>query len=226
MSAEPVIEAVGVTKRFGSTVALRDVSQSVARGQSVALMGPSGSGKSTLLHCLAGIVTPDSGTVRTAGTSLSGVRDAARSQVRLRRMGFVFQYGDLIPELTLLENVALPLTLTGTPRRAAEDRARALLERLDVAAVADRRAGETSGGQAQRAAVARALIHRPEVVFADEPTGSLDTTSGEEVLELLVGSAAEDGAAVVLVTHDHRVAAHAERLVTLHDGELTEPTAA
>lgn len=215
-----VAEAMGVTKHFGATTALRDVNVRVAAGETVALMGPSGSGKSTLLHCLAGILTPDAGTIRTAGAVLTEVREFERSRIRLQRLGFVFQYGDLIPELTLLENVALPLTLLGVPRRKAEPLAYEALDRLGVGPEARRRTGETSGGQAQRAAVARALIHRPQVVFADEPTGSLDVASGEEVLDLLLDTAKADGAAVVIVTHDHRVAAHADRLVTLRDGRI------
>lgn len=219
----PAIDARKVSLRFGETRALHEVDLTVAAGEVVALMGPSGSGKSSLLHCLAGILVPDSGSIVTAGLALTESTDAARSRHRLSRMGFVFQFGDLIPELTLLENVALPLELTGTPQREAEDAARECLVRVGVGNLADRRAGEVSGGQLQRASVARAVVHQPEVVFADEPTGSLDSVSGEEVLDLLVGSAVERGAAVVLITHDHRVAAHADRLAVLRDGEIQVP---
>lgn len=213
------IDAVGVSMSFGTTPALVDVGLQIRPGESVALMGPSGSGKSTLLLCLAGIVQPDTGRIVTAGVTVTDVSDAERSRHRLGRLGFVFQFGDLIPELTLVENTALPLALTGTRQRRADERARAMLDRLGIADCADRRAGEVSGGQAQRAAVARALVHEPAVIFADEPTGSLDSTSGEQVLDLLMSSAAAQDAAVLIVTHDHRVAAHTDRLVVLRDGQ-------
>lgn len=217
---KPMVQAGGVSLRFGATRALHDIDLTVAAGESVALMGPSGSGKSTLLHCLAGILVPDTGAITSAGMILTDASEAARSRHRLTRMGFVFQFGDLIPELTLIENVALPLELTGVRHRSAVAAARACLDRLGIAALADRRAGEVSGGQVQRAAVARAVVHQPRVIFADEPTGSLDTTNGEEVLDLLVDAAAEQGAAVIIVTHDHRVAAHTDRLVVLRDGRM------
>lgn len=217
---ESAVHAEGVSLSFGQTPALSDVDLTVRQGESIALMGPSGSGKSTLLHCLAGILLPDSGAVTTAGVNLAECSEATRCRHRLRRMGFVFQFGDLIPELTLLENVALPLELTGTGRREATADAYACLARLGVDQLAARRPGEVSGGQLQRASVARALVHGPDVVFADEPTGSLDSVSGEEVLDLLLDAAAEREAAVVLITHDHRVAAQADRLVVLRDGRI------
>lgn len=219
--SELAVRADGVSLSFGQTQALSEVNLQVERGESVALMGPSGSGKSTLLHCLAGILTPDSGEIDTAGLRLTGESDARRSRHRLTKLGFVFQFGDLIPELTLIENAALPLELMSTSHRDAVRQARDLFEQLEIADLANRRAGEVSGGQAQRAAVARALIHKPEVIFADEPTGSLDSTSGEEVLDLLVSAAGERDAALIIVTHDHRVAAHTDRLVVLRDGRVT-----
>lgn len=214
------VEARQVSLSFGETTALSEISVQIGAGETVALMGPSGSGKSTLLYCLAGILQPDRGSVVTAGLCLTEATEAARGKTRLERMGFVFQFGDLIPELSLRENVALPLQLNGATFRKSQSEAQSLMDRLGIGAVAGRRAGEVSGGEAQRAAVARALVHRPQVVFADEPTGSLDTASGEEVLDLLVGAAEDSGTALVIVTHDHRVAAHVDRLVILRDGAV------
>ncbi|BDZ56754.1 ABC transporter ATP-binding protein [Barrientosiimonas endolithica] len=188
-------------------------------------MGPSGSGKSSLLHCLCGVILPDSGRVTLDGTDLTGLSEARRSRLRLERFGIVFQRGDLVPELTLVENAALPLMLLGRSRQAATATARELLDDLGVGDVADRRAGAVSGGQAQRAAVARALVHRPAVVLADEPTGSLDTVTGEVVLDALVGLTASIGAALLVVTHDHRVASSLDELVTMRDGALDAPVA-
>jgi putative ABC transport system ATP-binding protein len=205
---------------FGATPALRGLSITLDRGEVLALMGPSGSGKSTLLHCLAGILLPDTGEVRVLGESLGELSEKRRSELRLSRMGFVLQTGELVPELTLAENVALPLQLLGAPHREAYTRAAEMLDAVGLARVGDRRAGAVSGGEAQRAAVARALVHEPEIVFADEPTGSLDTVSGEEVLELLLTTSRQRTASVLMVTHDHRVAAHADRVVVMRDGAL------
>jgi len=215
-----------VSLSIGATRVLREVSFEAAAGEVVAVMGPSGSGKSTLLHVLAGLLTPEGGEVWLDGKRVDQLSQRARSALRLTRMGFVFQFGDLIPELTLVENVELPLRLTGTDRRAARQLASGMLDRLEVAAVANRRVNEVSGGQAQRAAVARALVSDPVVVFADEPTGSLDTTAGELVLEALLEAARGQGTAVVLVTHEPRVAAYADREVILRDGAVTAPMAA
>jgi putative ABC transport system ATP-binding protein len=218
----PVLAGYGLHMSFGSTEALRGAELEVAPGEVVAVMGPSGSGKSTLLHCLAGILVPDSGEVHLDGTRLDRLSEAQRSAVRLARFGFVFQFGDLVPELTLGENVALPLRLAGTDRRTASEAAREALAALGVAEVADRRAAEASGGQVQRAAVARALEHSPAVVLADEPTGALDTLTGELVLEALVDAAVRRGCAVVLVTHEPRVAAYAHREVVVRDGRMAD----
>jgi putative ABC transport system ATP-binding protein len=215
-----------VSLSIGAIRVLRKVSFEAAAGEVVAVMGPSGSGKSTLLHVLAGLLTPEGGEVWLDGKRVDQLSQRARSALRLTRMGFVFQFGDLIPELTLVENVELPLRLTGTDRRAARQLATGMLDRLEVAAVANRRVNEVSGGQAQRAAVARALVSDPVVVFADEPTGSLDTTAGELVLEALLGTARGQGTAVVLVTHEPRVASYADREVILRDGSVTAPMAA
>lgn len=213
-----LLQARRLELSFGPSRVLHDVDFTIERGEVVAVMGPSGSGKSTLLHCLAGLLAPDAGEVHMDGKRIDTLSERRRSTIRLSRMGFVFQFGDLIPELTLVENVELPLRLTGTGRSAARARAVDILSRLEIEQVADRRVNEVSGGQAQRAAVARALIHEPAVVFADEPTGSLDTLAGELVLEAFVSAAREQKTAVVLVTHEPRVAAYADREVMLRDG--------
>lgn len=215
-----LLQARDLSLRLGTTQALQDVSVDLSPGDVVSIMGPSGSGKSTLLHCLAGVLVPDSGSVLFESTDLTRSSDAERSRIRLQRMGFVFQFGDLIPELTMLENVMLPLQLLGTRRSVARDRARAMLDELEVGDVADGTVGVASGGQAQRTAVARALVHEPAVIFADEPTGALDSAAGELVMESLVAAAQSRGAAVVLVTHDARVASYAHRNVTMRDGRV------
>jgi putative ABC transport system ATP-binding protein len=184
-------------------------------------MGPSGSGKSTLLHCLAGILRPASGEVWFDGRRVDTAGEAERSALRRDRFGFVFQFGQLVPELTAEENVALPLLLSGTRRAPALEQARAWFGRLDLDGLEQRRSGELSGGQAQRVALARGLVARPEVLFADEPTGSLDSLTGEQVMNLLSGAARQQGTAVVLVTHEARVAAYADREVIVRDGKVT-----
>jgi putative ABC transport system ATP-binding protein len=185
-------------------------------------MGPSGSGKSTLLHCLAGILTPDRGGVTFRGEPLSSLPDGARSTVRRREFGFVFQFGQLVPELSCLENAALPLRLGRMSRRAAEREAHEWLERLEVTHVADKQPGQVSGGEAQRIAIARALVTQPSVIFADEPTGALDSLNGERVMELLTDAARSTGASVVLVTHEPRVAGYADREVVVRDGRVRD----
>ncbi|MGW1819560.1 ABC transporter ATP-binding protein [Streptomyces sp. NPDC002125] len=213
-----LLVAQDLHKAYGSTPALDGASFSVHPGEVVAVMGPSGSGKSTLLHCLAGIVTPDTGTITYAGRELSAMSDAGRSALRRSDFGFVFQFGQLVPELTCLENVALPLRLEGVRRKEAERTALGWMERLEVEALSGQRPGEVSGGQGQRVAVARALVASPRVVFADEPTGALDSLNGERVMELLTESARSAGTAVVLVTHEARVAAYSDRDIVVRDG--------
>ncbi|MEV6263281.1 ABC transporter ATP-binding protein [Streptomyces sp. NPDC051784] len=217
-----LLSARSLHKAYGATPALDDASFSVHPGEVVAVMGPSGSGKSTLLHCLAGIVTPDSGTVTYAGQELSSMSDARRSALRRSDFGFVFQFGRLVPELTCLENVALPLRLNGVKRTRAESTAREWMERVEVEDIAAQRPGEVSGGQGQRVAVARALATSPKVVFADEPTGALDSLNGERVMDLLTDSARTSGTAVVLVTHEARVAAYSDRDVVVRDGRCRD----
>jgi putative ABC transport system ATP-binding protein len=220
MDDAALLAGSGLRKRFGKTTALEGVSVGIAPGEIVAVMGPSGSGKSTLLHCLAGIMRPDEGEVRFAGERIDALGEGPRTKLRRSAFGFVFQLGQLVSELSLIENIALPLLLAGRPRREAVAGSRAWLERLGIDEVADHRPGEVSAGQAQRAAVARALIHGPRVVFADEPTGALDSLAGEQVMELLVSASKDQGAAVLIVTHDVRVAAYADREVIVRDGRI------
>ncbi|ARI52515.1 MULTISPECIES: ABC transporter ATP-binding protein [Streptomyces] len=217
-----LLAAHDLRKTYGSTPALDGASFSVHSGEVVAVMGPSGSGKSTLLHCLAGIITPDSGTISYAGRELSAMSDAERSALRRSDFGFVFQFGQLVPELTCVENVALPLRLNGVKRKAAERTAREWMERLEVEDLGAKRPGEVSGGQGQRVAVARALAGSPKVIFADEPTGALDSLNGERVMELLTEAARSSNVAVVLVTHEARVAAYSDRDVTVRDGRALD----
>ncbi|MEU1390494.1 MULTISPECIES: ABC transporter ATP-binding protein [unclassified Nonomuraea] len=220
-----ILEARAISRSFGRTPALREAGLEVAAGEVVAVMGPSGSGKSTLLHCLAGIFTPDSGEVWFDGRRLDTLSDDRRTRLRRTAFGFVFQFGQLVPELTAADNVALPLLLARTGRKKAYRRAAGWLERLELAELGGRRIGELSGGQAQRVAIARALVTGPRVLFADEPTGSLDSLTGEHVMELLVGLAREEGTTVIVVTHDARVASCADREVIVRDGRLTDPFA-
>ena len=215
-----MIEAREIYFSFGNTQALAGASLSVTPGEILAVMGPSGSGKSTLLHCLAGIFTPDMGEVWFNGERLDTLPDSRRTELRRTAFGFVFQFGQLVPELTVADNIALPLLLNRAGRRAAYARANAWLPRLELDGLGQRRTGELSGGQAQRVALARALVARPKVLFADEPTGSLDTLTGELVMDLLVSLAREEGTTVVLVTHDARVAAYADREVMVRDGKV------
>jgi putative ABC transport system ATP-binding protein len=216
-----LIEARDITMSFGATDALRGAAFAADEGEIVAIMGPSGSGKSTLLHCLAGILVPQAGEIRFGGERIDTLSESARSALRRDRFGFVFQFGQLVPELTAEENVALPLLLNGLRREAALKRARAWFGRLGLDGLERRRSGELSGGQAQRVALARGLVAEPEVLFADEPTGALDSLTGEQVMDLLVESARATGTTVVLVTHEARVAAYADREVMVRDGKAT-----
>ena len=219
----PLLHGLGLHKAFGPNQALAGAGLTLEPGEIVAVMGPSGSGKSTLLHCLSGIVRPDQGQVLFRGRDLAGMSDAERSALRRTEFGFVFQFGQLVPELTCLENVALPLRLGGMRRRPAERIARGWLDRLAVGDTGDSTPGQVSGGQSQRVAMARALVTEPSVIFADEPTGALDTLSGELVMRLLSEAAKETDAAVVLVTHEPRVAAYSDREVIVRDGRTREP---
>ena len=207
---EALLAAQGLRKAFGRTEALRGASLSVAAGETVAVTGRSGSGKSTLLLCLAGVLRPEAGEVTYGGRPLDTLSEAERTRLRRRELGLVLQFGQLVPELSAVDNVALPLLLERHDRAASRRTALGWLERP----------GELSGGEAQRVAVARALVTGPKVVLADEPTGALDTVSGEQVLDELLSAARDAGASVVLVTHDNRVAAHADREVVVSDGRI------
>ncbi|MGW0214254.1 ABC transporter ATP-binding protein [Micromonospora chokoriensis] len=218
-----LIEARDVTFAFGQTAALRGASITVDTGEILAIMGPSGSGKSTLLHCLAGILVPDSGEIIFDGARIDTLPESGRSGLRRDRFGFVFQFGQLVPELTAVENVALPLLLNGVRRTPALRTARGWFERLGLDGLEQRRSGELSGGQAQRVALARGLVAEPRVLFADEPTGALDSLTGEQVMDLLVGVAREQGTTVILVTHEARIAAYADREVMVRDGRVNAP---
>ncbi|MFJ1733503.1 ABC transporter ATP-binding protein [Streptomyces sp. NPDC088254] len=214
-----LLTARDLRKTYGRTHALDGAEFSIHPGEIVAIMGPSGSGKSTLLHCLAGILPPDSGSITYNGREVTTMSDGRRSALRRSEFGFVFQFGQLVPELTCVENVALPLRLNGSSRKEAERAALGWMERLEVDDLSGKRPGEVSGGQGQRVAVARALVTNPRVVFADEPTGALDSYNGERVMELLTQAARSTNAAVVLVTHEARVAAFSDREVVVRDGK-------
>jgi putative ABC transport system ATP-binding protein len=220
---EPLLVADALDKRYGPDSALRGASITVEAGEIVAIIGPSGCGKSTLLHCLAGIVQPDAGEVRFAGRRIDNLPDRARTALRRESFGFVFQFGQLVPELSALENASLPLLLGGASREKAESTALEWLDRLGMADSAEKLVGRLSGGQAQRVALARAVAHRPRVVFCDEPTGALDSIAGDQVMDLLCDLAAYASTALVLVTHEPRVAARADREVRMRDGALVVP---
>ena len=215
-----MLEARDLYRSFGTTPALRGASLSVTRGEVLAVTGPSGSGKSTLLHCLAGIYTPDRGEVLLDGRRIDTLDDNRRTDLRLTDFGFVFQFGQLVPELTAADNIALPLLLSRVGRAEAHRTAEQWLERLGLDGLGARRTGELSGGQAQRVALGRALAGAPKVLFADEPTGALDSLAGEQVMDLIVAAARGQGTTVVLVTHDARVAACADREVIVRDGRV------
>jgi len=223
--------AVGVTKAYGtgaaSVVALDDISVDVRRGQFTAIMGPSGSGKSTLMHCLAGLDTVDSGEVRIGETLLADLGDRGLADLRRNRIGFIFQQFNLLPTLTAEENITLPLAIA--KRRPNAEWFDKVVGALGLADRLSHRPSELSGGQQQRVAAARALLPKPDVIFADEPTGNLDSRSSTEILRFLRRSVDEFGQTIVMVTHDPNAAAYADRVIFLLDGrlvdELTDPTA-
>jgi putative ABC transport system ATP-binding protein len=219
-----VISARGLTKTYDATHALADLSLDLRAGESVAVMGPSGGGKTTLLHCLAGIITPDAGQVVLhnghGATDIARLSDGERSALRRSTFGFVFQQGLLIPELTALENVAVALMLLGVDRAGAEHSAAQWLAALGLGGMEDRRTGQLSGGQAQRVAIARAQVTGAAVIFADEPTGALDSGTSAEVMDLLLQSTTGTGKTLVVVTHDDDVARRCARTVRLRDGRI------
>jgi putative ABC transport system ATP-binding protein len=213
-----VAHSIRVT--YGSDVALDDVSVSLHSSEVTVLLGASGSGKSTLLHVMSGLQRPVSGEVRWQGVSIFELSLDERTAIRRENFGYVFQFGELVPELTLRENIALPLELLRIQRRVIRERVSQLVASLGIEDHADRRASQVSGGQAQRAAVGRAIAHRPKVVFADEPTGALDSANAERVLSLLLGLAREHAATVVLVTHERSLAEQGDRVIELRDGQI------
>ena len=233
---EVIMRARGLEMSFGRTHALRGVDLDLLAGEVLAVTGPSGSGKSTLLHVMAGVLVPDAGSVGYHGGKSPGggtadvaediavniavLDEAARSRLRLKEFGFIFQFGQLLPDLSALDNVTIPLLLAGTPRKKALTRAREALVELGLSEHLDKRPTQLSGGQAQRAAVARALVTSPRVLFADEPTGSLDSLAAERTMEVLLASVRSRGASLVIITHDARIAAYADREVTVRDGRI------
>ncbi len=212
------ISCRGLVKKFGDVHALNGINLDIPAGQSVAIMGPSGSGKSTLLHCLSGVLSPTEGHVEIGSLKVTSLSDAKRSHLRLSSLGFVFQDGQLIPELPASENIALPLMLTGTPKSTALEKAYTMLDRLGISQLAQRRPAQMSGGQMQRVAIARALVGSPAVIFADEPTGALDQSNGHEVMQMLTTLNEQNGSVLILVTHDSSVARWCERLIEIRDG--------
>ena len=213
-----MLELRDITKSFPQQRVLEGISLTVGDGESVAIMGPSGSGKSTLLHCMSGVLVPDQGEVLFDGQDVSAMSDAERSRLRLEHFGFIFQDGQLLPELTATENVALPQIMRGVPRSQAHDEAIDMLTRLGLGAYVDRYPGQLSGGQGQRVAIARALAGPPSVVFADEPTAALDQATGHEVMQQIVAVCQKFGVTLVVVTHDPKIADWCSRRVEIRDG--------
>lgn len=230
MTSSPVLTATGLVKRYGELRALDDVSLTIRGGESVAVMGASGSGKTTLLHCLAAVIAPDSGSVVLSAPGvdareLVGLGEGERARMRRESLGFVFQEHLLLPELTAVENAALPLLLKGLRRPDAERHAAGWLAALGLAGMEDRRIGQLSGGQAQRVAIARAQVTGAPVVFADEPTGALDSTTSAEVLTALLHATTGQGRTLVMVTHDADVARRCSRIVQVRDGRIVADSA-
>lgn len=230
-SVPPVLTASGLVKQYGELRALDDVSLTIRTGESVAVMGASGSGKTTLLHVLAAIIAPDAGSVLLSPPGappreLVGLDEGERATIRRTALGFVFQEHLLLPELTAVENAALPLLLQGVPRQDAEGRAAAWLAALGLAGLEQRRIGQLSGGQAQRVAIARAQVTGAPVVFADEPTGALDSATSSDVLGALLHATTGQGRTLVMVTHDAEVARRCSRIVRLRDGRIVDDSAA
>lgn len=220
----PVVSARGLQKSYEGRTILHGIDLTLAPGERVALMGPSGSGKTTLLNCLGGVDRLDAGEITLCGEPLHLLKSEALAEVRRRFIGTIFQFFHLLPTLTAAENVEFPLQLLGVARRDRETRVRELLERVGIAHRADAFPGQLSGGEMQRTAIARALVHRPRVLFADEPTGNLDSASGERILALLRELSDETRTALLLVTHSNEAAAICHRVLNLRDGVLVSET--
>jgi len=222
----PIVEATNVVKIYDTgrvkVPALRGVSLTVYRGEMVAIMGPSGSGKTTLLNCLSGLDTIDEGMILIAGKELARLPDDVRSEFRARHMGFVFQLFNLIPVLSALENIELPALLAGIRPSEARRRAWAVLEQVGLADRAGHKPAELSGGQQQRVAIARALVNQPDIIWADEPTGNLDTETADEVMALLRRLNRENGQTFVIVTHDPRIGSMCDRVIQMRDGLIID----
>ena len=221
---QPIISAKRIKKSYGQTHALRGVSLDVLPGEVLAIMGPSGSGKSTLLHSLAAIISVDSGEISMNGARIDRLSDDKRSKLRRTSFGFVFQFGQLVPELTVHDNVALPLLLNGVERKEAYKRANTWIDKVGLNGKEENLPGELSGGQAQRAAIARAMVIEPKILFADEPTGSLDSLNSEKVMELFIKTAKSSGTTIIMVTHEPTIAAYADREITVRDGKIASST--
>lgn len=220
-SSDVIIKADDIKKSYGETHAMRGISLEIKRGEVLAIMGPSGSGKSTLLHTLAGIIKPDSGKVYFSGSRIDNLNDHGRTMLRRTKFGFVFQFSQLVPELTAIDNVAVPLLLNGIPRGEAYHRAEQWLNKVGITdAKLNHLANQLSGGQIQRVAIARAMVINPDVLFADEPTGSLDSLNSELVMKMFIKTAKENGTTVVMVTHEPTIAAYADREIIVRDGKV------
>jgi putative ABC transport system ATP-binding protein len=220
MSVAPVISVRNIKKSYGKTRVLHGVSLNVRQGEMLAIMGPSGSGKSTLLHSLAAIISVDSGEIIFNGYDIAKLSDDKRSALRRTAFGFVFQFSQLVPELTVLDNVALPLLLNGTGRNEAYEDARQWLSAVGLSEKLYSTPGEISGGQAQRVAIARAMVVRPKILFADEPTGSLDSLASEHIMDLFIKTAKNNNTTVIIVTHEPSIAAYADREIVVRDGQI------
>lgn len=218
--SEIIISAKDIKKAYGKTHALRGASLEVKKGEVLAIMGPSGSGKSTLLHSLAAIISVDSGEIRLNGKRIDKLPDDKRSILRRTMFGFVFQFGQLVPELTVEDNVALPLLLNKKDKKEAYKKAKKWIVEVGLSGKENNLPGELSGGQAQRIAIARSMVIEPQILFADEPTGSLDTFNSEKVMELFIKTAKEHGTTVIMVTHEPSIAAYADREIVVRDGKI------
>ncbi len=217
---EVIISAKDIKKAYGKTHALRGASLEVKKGEVLAIMGPSGSGKSTLLHSLAAIISVDSGEIRLNGKRIDKLPDDKRSILRRTMFGFVFQFGQLVPELTVEDNVALPLLLNKKDKKEAYKKAKRWIAEVGLSGKENNLPGELSGGQAQRIAIARAMVIEPQILFADEPTGSLDTFNSEKVMELFIKTAKEHGTTVIMVTHEPSIAHSADRVIVVRDRKI------